>query len=165
MKSSPIQVKQILYGEFCIEPNEIEDDDVLSESFDWNGVLFKSSTRYEKITRDEADAYALFLTLEIASSDKKQAPYSIKASVMGLFAYVGERADSEALDLVVVNGLSILYSSLRESILGMTTRMINGPLCLPGANFMDHAPSATERNNKPPSKKKSKGSSKKVKKD
>lgn len=142
MKSSPIQAKNIVYGEFCIVPADMENDNDISESFDWNGVQFKTSIRHEKIAQGEEDSYALFLRIEIPGSAAKQAPYAIKASVMGLFTYTGDKNQTDALDLVVVNGLSILYSSLRETILGMTTRMINGALCLPGANFMDHAPSS-----------------------
>src|SRR5690554_4230410 len=104
MKPSPIQAKKIVYGEFCIEPVDIADDNDISESFDWNGVQFKTSARHEKVAQDEENSYALFLRIEIPSSDAKQAPYAIKASVMGLFTYAGDKSEADALDLVVVNG-------------------------------------------------------------
>jgi len=85
------------------------------------------------------------------------APYTLNVSIMGTFEYVGpDRADST--DLIVVNGLSILYSSLRETVMMLTARMMHGVLCLPGANFMDHAPSrnAADSHQETPKKKRGK---------
>lgn len=87
------------------------------------------------------------------NGDGKKAPYAITAAIMGGFIYSGDKSEEDALDLVVVNGLSILYSSLREMILTTTSRMINGALYLPGANFMDHAPSRRKAAKKAPARK------------
>jgi len=138
MKPSPIQTKSLIYGELHVSPydngqSEFEDD------FTWHGVNIQINTRHAPVA-DSENEYALLLRLRVPNKDGKPAPYSLDLSVMGKFSYIGAPRD-DALDLVVVNGLSILYSSLRETVMTVTSRMLYGPLCLPGANFADHAPS------------------------
>ena len=143
MQSSPIQTQSIVYGELSIVPYMPEGDESSdADGFDWAGVKFDIAVKYDELERDGRPAYPVFLRIRVPNNGEgKKAPYAITAAIMGGFVYSGDKSKEDALDLVVVNGLSILYSSLREMILTTTTRMINGALYLPGANFMDHAPS------------------------
>lgn len=156
MQSSPIQTQSIVYGELSIVPYMPEGDESSdADGFDWAGVKFDIAVKYDQLERDGVPAYPVFLRIRVPNNGEgKKAPYAITAAIMGGFIYRGEKSSEEALDLVVVNGLSILYSSLREMILTTTSRMINGALYLPGANFMDHAPSHSKASKKSPSAKK-----------
>jgi len=143
MQASPIQTKSIVYAELAISPYlPTDEEQVETEGFDWSGVHFDIAVRHDQAEKDGRPAYPIFLRIRIPNTgDTKKAPYAITAAVMGGFVYTGNKSKEEALDLVVVNGLSILYSSLRDMIITITSRMIHGALYLPGANFMDHAPS------------------------
>jgi len=155
MQSSPIQTQSIVYGELSIVPYMPEgDEDSDADGFDWSGVKFDIAVNYDVVEKDGQPAYPVFLRIRVPNNGgEKKAPYAITAAIMGGFVYTGDKSEEDALDLVVVNGLSILYSSLRETILTTTSRMINGALILPGANFMDHAPSRRKAAKKVPAKK------------
>ncbi len=45
------------------------------------------------------------------------------------------------LDLIVVNGASMIYGSIREMISNVTSRSMAGPLLLPSLSFIDSKPS------------------------
>jgi len=155
MQSSPIQTQSIVYGELSIVPHMPEGEESSdADGFDWAGVKFDIAVKYDVMQKDGRPAYPVFLRIRVPNKgDDKKAPYAITAAIMGGFVYTGDKPEEEALDLVVVNGLSILYSSLREMILTTTSRMINGALYLPGANFMDHAPSRQKQSKAVASKK------------
>lgn len=148
MRASPIQTESIVYGEISVAPQFTEESEpVQAEGFDWDGVNLEIGVKYDTFEDEGRLTFPLLLRIQVPNREgsKKKAPYTITISVMGRFAYTGEHSKDEALDLVVVNGLSILYSSLREMIITITSRMLHGSLYLPGANFMDHAPSKQPR--------------------
>ncbi len=128
MQSSPIQTQSIVYGELSIVPYMPEgDENSDADGFDWAGVKFDIAVKYDVMEKDGRPAYPVFLRIRVPNNgDGKKAPYAITAAIMGGFIYSGDKSEEDALDLVVVNGLSILYSSLREMILTTTSRMING---------------------------------------
>lgn len=149
MKPSPIQTRSIVYGDFSIEPHgygEVEPPD--EETFDWQGVRFHTIERHGQMEVGGETVYPLFLRVNLPNDGEKAAPYKLSATVMGQFTFVGKAEPKDILDMVVVNGLSILYSALRETVLTLTSRMLNGPMCLPGANFQDSKPSERKANSK-----------------
>jgi preprotein translocase subunit SecB len=113
-------------------------DPMNAGSFDWQGVNIGIQTNHE---RRKDGSHFLFLRFIVDNEKGKQAPYVIDVRVMGRFDYVGPDPEDKATDLVVVNGLSILYGAIREMCTIVTARMPYGAICLPGANFMDHRPS------------------------
>ncbi len=83
----------------------------------------------------------LIVTLEVSTeaSDKKN-PLNIEIKVMGRFLANDElRARVKSGDVkrenVVINGLSILYSSIRDQVLSLTAKMPIGPVFLPTCTF------------------------------
>jgi preprotein translocase subunit SecB len=145
MKASPIQTESIIYGEISVTPMMPQGDEAIqADGFDWDDVDMEIGIKHSVLKKENGVlAFPIMLRLSIPNGEDslKKAPYSLSVSVIGGFAYHGDLPVEKATDIVVVNGLSILYSSLREMIINITSRMLHGPLYLPGANFMDHAPS------------------------
>jgi len=64
--------------------------------------------------------------------------YRFRLRVVGFFRWGGgETPNAEVAQLVAVNGASILYSSAREFLLLLTSRMPWGQLSLPTLSFAD----------------------------
>ena len=140
MKPSVVQTKATVFAGIEIKPVFNDATDVAS--FEWAGVNIGVQTKHE---RKEGHAHFLSLRFIVDNAKGKSAPYSIDIQVMGLFEYRGSDPDEQATDLVVVNGLSILYGAIRELCMTVTSRMPHGAICLPGANFLDHRPSLKQK--------------------
>lgn len=110
--------------------------------FDWLGVDFGVNTEYQ-LTDAEKNRYSVFMNLVIPNKEGKLTPYNVDVGIVGMFDFESVRDETKEHieDLVVVNGLSILYGTIRELVTGITSRMPYGELCIPGASFMDHRPS------------------------
>lgn len=139
MKPSNVQTRATVFTGFDVQPLRV--DSVDAPSFDWKGVNIGIQTNHEQHENGE---HFLFLRFIVDNKKGKQAPYAIDVKIMGRFSYIGPDADDKAMDLVVVNGLSILYGAIREMCTIVTARMPHGAVCLPGANFMDHRPSLSQ---------------------
>lgn len=136
MKPSNVQTKSVVFAGVDIRPVAKEFNDV--QLFDWEGVRIGVLTKNMK---PDANAYTLFLHLKVENEDGKECPYTIDVSIIGSFEFVGKESEDVIEDLVTVNGLSILYASIREMVSMVTSRMPHGSICLPGASFLDHRPS------------------------
>ncbi|MGD1084237.1 MAG: protein-export chaperone SecB [Verrucomicrobiota bacterium] len=75
----------------------------------------------------------------ILKSNDPEAPFLYEADIgiQGLVeiheSFPAERREQVA----AVNGLSLLYSAIREIVLNVTARSPNGPVCLPTLNFAE----------------------------
>jgi hypothetical protein len=68
----------------------------------------------------------------------KYSPYLIDVEVRGVVVIPnGAEKLAPPEDLAAVNGASVLWSALREQVLGVTSRMLAGPVMLPTMNFHD----------------------------
>lgn len=112
--------------------------------FDFQGVNIRANVRSSMKKGQESDPQDFLVTLGIVIDNKegKQTPYNIDVSLLGVFKVLPSLAADRREDLVTVNGASILYGAIRETVLGLTSRFSAGPFTLPGMNFEDHAPSA-----------------------
>lgn len=137
MRPSNVQTRTTVFTGFEVKPAATDITD--AAAFDWAGVNIGIQTNHER--HEKNSSYFLFLRFIVDNEKGKQCPYSIDVQAMGRFDYVGPNDDGHAEDLIVVNGLSILYGAIRELCAVITARMPHGAICLPGANFMDHRPS------------------------
>lgn len=144
MKPSNVQTKSIVFAGVEIRPVAREFND--SQSFDWEGVNIGVLTRS---MRHDSGTYTLFLHFKVENQEGKECPYAIDVSCIGSFDFVGQENEDVMEDLVTVNGLSILYASIRELVTMVTSRMPHGAVCLPGASFLDHRPSLTDKDGTP----------------
>lgn len=140
MKPSNVQTKPTVFAGIEIKPVPEEFADV--PGFEWAGVNIGIQTRHEL---REGKSHLLSLRFIVDNEKGKPAPYAMDIQVIGLFEYCGSDPDEQATDLVVVNGLSILYGAIRELCTTLTSRMPHGAICLPGANFLDHRPSLKKK--------------------
>ncbi|MFC4296746.1 hypothetical protein ACFO0J_01670 [Castellaniella hirudinis] len=140
MKPSSVQTKATVFAGIDIKP--ASEDLADAAGFEWAGVNIGVQTRHE---RHKDTSHFLSLRFIVDNEKGKPAPYTIDIQVMGFFEYRGSDTEDQADDLVVVNGLSILYGAIRELCMTLTSRMPHGAICLPGANFLDHKPSLKKK--------------------
>lgn len=145
MKPSNVQTKNIVFGGVDIQP--VMDETEFEPDFDWNGVNIGAEVQYRKF---EDKIYSLYLRLVVNNDTGKTAPYTFDVLTLGLFEYLGEDEEARMEDLLVVNGLSILYGTTRELITAITARMPHGSVCLPGVSFLDHRPSLRVKKDRAP---------------
>lgn len=140
MKPSSVQTKATVFSGIDIQPASADLAD--AAGFEWAGVNIGIQTRHE---RHKDKSHFLSLRFIVDNEKGKPAPYTIDIQVMGFFEYQGSDNEDQAADLVVVNGLSILYGAIRELCTTLSSRMPHGAICLPGANFLDHRPSLDKK--------------------
>lgn len=139
MKPSNVQTKSIIFLGVSVDPNkDYDDENQPAWEFDWGGVNIGVVSRFRK---EKSSEFSVFLQIVVNNEEGKQAPYSINISALGRFGFIGNDEPEKRDDLVVVNGLSILYGTIREMVTSISARMPFGEVCLPGANFLDHRPS------------------------
>ncbi|MGO3842516.1 MAG: protein-export chaperone SecB [Alcaligenes pakistanensis] len=139
MKPSNVQTKSVIF--LGVEINQNQNYDAEKQpawEFDWGGVNIGVKSQFKK---NKSDDFSVFLQIIVDNEEGKQAPYTIDVSVLGRFEYIGTDEPEVRNDLIVVNGLSILYGTIREMVTTISSRMPFSEMCLPGANFLDHKPS------------------------
>jgi preprotein translocase subunit SecB len=86
----------------------------------------------------EANRWRADLVVDVrAQEGQPPLPYEIAIAISGIFRVVSEIESETARRLAFVNGMSILYSSVRETVLLMTGRFPAGPFVLPTLSFID----------------------------
>jgi preprotein translocase subunit SecB len=75
------------------------------------------------------------LEIKVSGTGDKPAPYEVKLVMLGWFIVADEFDDDKQLEIVGVNAPSILYSTAREIVAGLTARSINGLFLLPSVSF------------------------------
>ncbi|MBW3513006.1 MULTISPECIES: protein-export chaperone SecB [unclassified Janthinobacterium] len=150
MKVAVLQPKGIVFQEVSIQVNLDENENpVETNNFDFAGVQISCEVGYadpdNENNVDNKASMLVSIALTIANQEGKKAPYNVKVAATGIFAWLDKKTpDHERRDLTVVNGASILYGSIREMVLNVTSRSLSGSLLLPSFNFIDHKPSITE---------------------
>ncbi len=150
MKVSSLQPKGIVFQEVSVQVNlDEKNNPIPTDKFDFSGVVFTCDVGYgEAVAVDNpADKNSMLVSvvLKIPNEEGTKAPYSVKIAVTGIFTWLDEAtSEAERRDLTVVNGASILYGSIREMLLNVTSRSISGTMLLPSFNFLDHKPSIIE---------------------
>lgn len=149
MQPSQIQLLDMRYLGIKVWPRETEkDDEQDAEQFDFNGVLIGEKINVYPFSKDDANSvYVVMLNILIENKEGKTAPYDIDVCVAGHFSVHKNVTKERVVNLVTVNGCSILYSAIRELVMTLTIRSINGMLTLPTVNFLDKIPE-----NSPPEK-------------
>lgn len=138
MLPSPIQVKDITYLGFKVWARPLGEGEELDDDFDFTDVIIGESVEVAVLgDKDDPEKYAVKLRIVIDNKEGKLAPYEIDVEVAGLFTVNRKTAIKDKEDLIVVNGCAVLYGSIRDLVLNLTTRSASGPLMLPTVNFLD----------------------------
>jgi len=147
MLPSQVQLKHYHLTRVEIEPLRVPDSTADALYPDFGDCTFSSKVGIN-VAQSDPNLFRLSLDLEGAPEDKKHFPYRFLISAEGLFVLANDVAAQHQKDIVLVNGAAILYSALRDILLGITLRMPNGPIMLPTVNFLDlrEAPPTDEHN-------------------
>ncbi|AHG63159.1 hypothetical protein [Advenella mimigardefordensis] len=170
MQTSPIQPIEIFFDEVSVQCNKNEGGAALpspNDFFEWMGVQIRVKHNFELIVEEKRTLVLITFQFEIPRSESPQIAYNLKISVYGKFAQLNlpafkPKTEEESIDLIVVNGSSILYSVAREKVLEITSRMKPGPLTLPSVNFMDARPSLKNKKDPQPKEPEKKSTRKKT---
>ncbi len=130
MKISPLQLEHSLIEDIVLTPARGAKE--FCESL--NIETGPSFSRNDK----DPTRWQVGLAIRFSGEGDKPAPYDGAIRVIGWFRIVAEKMPEEKqLELVSINGPSILYSTAREVIAGLTARGINGLFLLPSVSFSD----------------------------
>jgi preprotein translocase subunit SecB len=126
---SPLQLRHSCFTNISVQtnPNGLPDGQITLEPF----IAFQKN-------QTDANQWLLSLRVIMKSTDA-QKPFIYDADI-GIHGLVEVQADFPAEkreQIATVNGLSILYSSIREMLLMMTARSGHGPMCLPTLSFVE----------------------------
>lgn len=143
MNISPIQLKYYAISRLLILPRgevSLNPPNQALELFEWSGVNIQTNVEFgwgEK-PPENLRPFAQRLGLIINNETGTPAPYQVDIELIGYFELVGSvPADLSAQDLAQVNAAAMLYSAMRELIFSSTIRFPQGPMILPGVNFLD----------------------------
>ncbi|MDH5572756.1 MAG: hypothetical protein OEY89_13400 [Gammaproteobacteria bacterium] len=88
---------------------------------------------------DDPKDFLLGLNLKIEPKKADAYPYSVDISVQGYVTVLsdlpGENFDRQ--EFALINGSSLLYGALRDTLLMLTSRCVHGAIMLPTVNFLD----------------------------
>lgn len=139
MKLSPLQLKHYHYNHLQLESvvsEQLMEKD--SSSPYWVPAASKIKTTItvgEPEIPEQQSQYIFIITLQL-NYQEKGFPYKFIISIEGVFVCDDMKEPSEKLQQeLVVNATSLLYSSVREQFLTLSSRQKYGPLMLPTLDF------------------------------
>ncbi|WP_457389268.1 hypothetical protein [Roseateles sp. P5_E1] len=141
MHSSALQLEHYELAALQVSPVEDFDGKGDGKYPNFDNAQFDSSVEFGKAERgDEApdSLWGIKLRLRAAPKEGSSFPYIFDISIVG-FVSGAKLPEDKRQDLCLVNGTSLLYGALRDEILRLTSRMRNGPLLLPTAQFHELA--------------------------
>lgn len=157
MKVSPLQPKGIAFEEVSIQcARDKNGNSIPAIDFDFQHVRLQCEVGHadyeENAQVPTGDSMLVSVRLRVDNTEGKTAPYTINVAVSGLFKWLNKDITGEKRkDLIVVNGATMLYGSIREMTLNVTSRSASGPMLLPAVNFEDNRPSLMKHNDAPQS--------------
>ena len=129
MNISPLQLEHSLIEEINLKPARGAKE--FCESL--NVEADPSFARHD----GDQTRWQVGLAIHFSGANDKPSPYEGMIKVTGLFRVAETMPEERLLRLVAVNAPSILYSTAREVIAGLTARGINGLFLLPSVSFVD----------------------------
>lgn len=139
MNLSPLQLKHYHYSNLHLE--SMEEGQLIEReqaSPYWIPAASKIQTSIivgEPETREVPSEYVFMISLELSYHDK-DFPYTFDAALDGVFVCEDLKDPSDDFQQqLVVNATSMLYSSVREQLLTLSSRQKYGPLMLPSLDF------------------------------
>ena len=160
MKSSPVQLLQLLFEKVAIELDERHastEPPGVTPPFSFEGVTLKTTVGIAELERMGAAVHLFQVSFELFVENKKSkskkpqrfCPYllHLKAKCL-VHVPVAAASLASVQDLALVNGAALIWSSMREQVAGVTSRMSAGQILLPTVHFQDlrsdYLPSSAE---------------------
>jgi preprotein translocase subunit SecB len=148
MLPSPLQLDDIRFVHVRVEPREAPD---FREQFAEHPKHIFTNTRFNTtlehtFAEDSEDQpmsnFLVTLRVELPDIGETPPPYLIDVKCVGYFS-ISKKVfpdEEKRVDVGVVNGASLLYGTIRDMVLSITSRAWYGPLLLPSMSFMDDGP-------------------------
>jgi len=147
MRVAPIQLGEVSFRRVSVEldASRLQQDGVLPGTVsDCDGVDIGTQVSFSQMEDHEAGGSRFFVVLRVQIENKASegevrfSPYLVDVEAGAVIrALPGAEVLGDIEDLVVVNGTSLLWSSIREHVCSLTARMPAGVLMLPTVNFQD----------------------------
>lgn len=132
MQTSPLQLDEAFVGEVSIRPNEPGAMPVHADDLQIDAV-----PSYAR-NADNPLKWMVKLAVKFSATGQKPVAYEGHINCEGYFTVADPtQTEEKQRKLVAVNAATILYSTAREIIAGLTARARNGKLLLPSVSFID----------------------------
>src|SRR5687767_4402692 len=135
MRPSPIQLLHVVYRRVAVYEYKGKQQPTSSTAigFDFQGVNIRAKVACgtKKGQADNPRDFLVDLEILIDNQEGKPTPYNIDVGILGVFKVLPSLPADRREDLVTVNGASILYGTIREIVLGLTSRFSPGAMTLP----------------------------------
>jgi preprotein translocase subunit SecB len=149
MKPSPVQLLQLTFDKVSVEldPNHApQEPHGLNSPFSFDGVTFRTAVGLAELDGAPTEEHAFEVALELLVENKKSrdkkthrfSPYLLHLKGRAIVRLM-KAAFNETLpeDLAAVNGAALIWSSMREQVAAITSRMPAGQILLPAVHFQD----------------------------
>jgi preprotein translocase subunit SecB len=140
MLLSPVNLEHYNLTRLDIETIEGYQPSVAGIYPDFDHASFSAQVDISEVTGENIPnppAYQITLNLVGEPKSEHSFPYRFNVGAVGFFSFRGPETGGARDDIVSVSGCGMLYSSLRDVLLGMTIRFPHGPILLPTVSFMD----------------------------
>lgn len=138
MKLSPLQLEHSQFTAFSVVVNKLpsSNDEVLEGSYPAITPA-DISTKIELGIVEDPENNKFIVTVGVNSTEEavSSLPYRFAVQMEGFFTLESEEDIELRKRLVVINGASMLFGTIREHLLSMTLRHKNGPIFLPSLDF------------------------------
>lgn len=140
MRPSPVRLEHYHLTSLSIEPIDGYKSDYSDGLYPkFSDANFQINIQVGEPGQDD-DSEEFLIHLELKAQPKEDRPFPYLFNIGGdaIISYQGKEESQEVVrDLIAVNGVSMLYSALREVLFSLTFRFPNGPMMLPSASFLD----------------------------
>lgn len=139
MRAAPVRLKHYHLTRISIEPNEAYEIDSVNQKDPYPEFRHANFQIGVHVARDANDKNIHLVAVELKAEPKtgEQFPYKFQIGAEGIVSCHDESDEATVRKLSAVNGCSLLYSALRDTLLSLSLRLPNGPVLLPSANFND----------------------------
>lgn len=136
MQASSLQLESSAITRLHVEANKAFPKDRAKQRFNqFAEAEFESSV---EVATDANDTHRYFVKLEmrLPGTEESPTPYALDVEMIGIFSCSLEE-DSRRQQLVEINSPAVLYGSIRELVMQITSRGPYTPLMLPTVNFIN----------------------------
>lgn len=136
MQASLLQLETSVITRIRVEANQRypHDDKTIGQFRAFAEAGLKSSVEFSQ-AEDMPRRYFLKLGILLEGTEKAQTPYLLDVEMVGVFQCIGKDADKDS-SFVEINGAAVLFGSIRELVMQMTSRGPYPPMVLPTVNFI-----------------------------
>ena len=133
MKPSPLSLIDLSFISINVQTQS--DFEESAHNFDFDSVLFRCDIKFSE-KKEAENTWWVGLEFGMKSSEEKVVPYGLEISAVGLFEVHPDFPSERKERLAYENGAALVFSSIREMVINITSRSVYGPLQLPTTSFV-----------------------------